>query len=107
VTRTEIEAAIALARDLKLRGALPSADVVFLRQSLVAALEKIDLLYAALCAGCLCTCSGCSGVDQRRLDWLTADDASLLDVRGRMVNEGASLREAIDWFMQAEARPCT
>ncbi len=43
--------------------------------------------------------------DQRRLDWIAANDARLLDVRGRMVNEGASLREAIDWLMQAEARP--
>lgn len=41
--------------------------------------------------------------DSCRLDWLAADDARLLDVRGRMVNEAISLREAIDGLMPSEA----
>jgi len=36
--------------------------------------------------------------DQERLDWLEADSDRLEDVRGRVNNEGVSVRAAIDWF---------
>lgn len=39
--------------------------------------------------------------DSDRLDWLEADESRLEDVRGRVNNEGASIREAIDWLAQA------
>jgi hypothetical protein len=41
--------------------------------------------------------------DKQRLDWLTTADR-LADVRGRLNNEGGSVRDAIDWFMRLDAK---
>ena len=38
------------------------------------------------------------GPDKERLDWLDADSSRLEDVRGRVNNEGGTVRAAIDWF---------
>jgi hypothetical protein len=43
--------------------------------------------------------------DQERIAWLEADPSRLEDVRGRINNEGGTVREAIDYF--AEPAPKT
>jgi hypothetical protein len=54
--------------------------------------------YASVCHDC----GGCSFVfsDEDRIDWLEAHSDRLEDVRGRVNNEGGSVRDAIDWFMK-------
>lgn len=41
--------------------------------------------------------------DAARLDWLSRDTTRLEDIRGRMVNESVTLREALDWFMHEQS----
>lgn len=44
--------------------------------------------------------------DTEMLDWLGEDDTNLFDVRWRMINEGVTLREAVEWFKaQVESEP--
>jgi len=42
--------------------------------------------------------------DAMRLDWLAANPARLQDVYWRRENEGGTLREAIDWLAEAQAK---
>lgn len=40
--------------------------------------------------------------DAIRIDWIDDDPSRLEDVRGRVNNEGGTVREAIDWLMKDE-----
>lgn len=42
--------------------------------------------------------------DTRRLDWLEKNPDELEWVRGRVNNEGGTVREAIDWFIARRAQ---
>jgi len=81
---------------------LSSADVVFLARAF-ACHDLRDALRAALRDVLDRGSSHTPDPDQQRLDWLAAAEDRLLDVRGRSINEGVSLREAIDWLMHAHA----